>query len=129
MTSKLEIIYNENCPVCRFEIKHYQGYVSKNKLPISFIDLNTNDLTEWGVTKDQAAQKLIAIKDGKTLQGIDAFGELWKAMPRYKVLAILIKIPVLNYFSRCLYNFVLAPIIYKMHKNRELKIRNTNRLS
>ena len=129
MTSKLEIIYNENCPVCRFEIKHYQGYVSKNKLPISFIDLNTNDLTEWGVTKDQAAQKLIAIKDGKTLQGIDACGELWKTMPRYKVLAILIKIPVLNYFSRCLYNFVLAPIIYKMHKNRELKIRNTNRLS
>ena len=129
MTAKLEIIYNENCPVCRFEIKHYQGYVSKNKLPISFIDLNTIDLTEWGVTKDQAAQKLIAIKDGKTLQGIDAFGELWKAMPRYKVLAILIKIPVLSYFSRCLYNFVLAPIIYKMHKNRELKIRNTNRLS
>ena len=129
MMSKLEIIYNENCPVCRFEIKHYQGYVSKNKLPISFIDLNTNDLTKWGVTKDQAAQQLIAIKDGKTLQGIDAFGELWKTMPRYKVLAILIKLPILNYFSRHLYNFIAAPIIYKMHKNRELKIGNTNRLS
>ena len=129
MTSNLEIIYNENCPVCRFEIKHYQECVSKRELPISFIDLNTNDLTKWEVTKDQAAKQLIAIKDGKILQGIDAFGELWKTMPRYKVLAILIKIPILNYFSRSLYNFIVAPIIYKMHKNRELKIRNANRLS
>jgi predicted DCC family thiol-disulfide oxidoreductase YuxK len=129
MTSKLEIIYNENCPVCRFEIKHYQEYVSKRELPISFIDLNTNDLTKWEVTKDQAAKQLIAIKDGKILQGIDAFGELWKTMPRYKVLAILIKLPILNYFSRHLYNLIAAPIIYKMHKNRELKIGNTNRLS
>jgi len=124
MKSELKIIFNENCPICSFEINHYKHYALKKKLPIKFVDLNTTDLSEWGVTKDQAAKQLIAIKDGKTLKGIEAFKILWNSMPRYKLLAVMVKLPIVNQLSDILYNFILAPAIYKMHIKRELKKNN-----
>jgi hypothetical protein len=50
MNKIIEIIHNENCPVCRFEINHYKSFVTKNKLPIIFIDLNKVNLEKWNLT-------------------------------------------------------------------------------
>jgi|TARA_B110000240_G_scaffold116264_1_gene130304 predicted DCC family thiol-disulfide oxidoreductase YuxK len=125
MDEKTEIIYNENCPVCRFEINHYKKYVTKNNLPITFIDLNKVNLDQWNLTQDHAAKKLYAFKAGDKFEGIEAFRVLWSEMPKYRVLAALVKIPILNLLSKSTYNLVLAPIIYRMHLKREAK-RQTN---
>ena len=42
-------------------------------------------------------------------------------MPRYKFLAFIVQIPILNKASNITYDKILAPIIYKMHLKRELK--------
>jgi thiol-disulfide isomerase/thioredoxin len=68
MDKIIEIIYNENCPVCRFEINHYKSYVTKNKLPIIFIDLNKVNLEKWNLTQDHAAKKLYALVKAKDLR-------------------------------------------------------------
>jgi len=48
-------------------------------------------------------------------------------MPKYRVLAFLVKIPIFNLLSKLTYNLALAPIIYQMHLKREGKRRsNTN---
>ena len=127
MDKTAEIIYNENCPVCRFEINHYKSYVSKNKLPITFIDLNKVDLNKWNLTQDHAAKKLYAFSKGERFEGIEAFRVLWSEMPRYQALAFLVNIPIFNLLSKLTYDLVLAPIIYQMHLKREAKRRsNTN---
>ena len=121
MEKKLEIIYNENCPVCRFEINHYKTYAAKKNLSIKFIDLNNVDLKKWNLTKDKAAQRLYAFDQGKKYEGVSAFNILWSKMPRYKFLAFIVQIPILNKASNITYDKILAPIIYKMHLKRELK--------
>ena len=40
MKSKVRVLYNADCPICNFEIKHYQKYVDKANLAIDFDDLN-----------------------------------------------------------------------------------------
>ena len=121
MGRKLEIIYNENCPVCRFEINHYKTYAAKKNLSIKFIDLNNVDLKKWNLTKDKAAQRLYAFDQGKKYEGVSAFNILWSKMPRYKFLAFIVQLPILNKISNITYEKMLAPIIYKMHLKRELK--------
>ncbi|MAT00183.1 MAG: thiol-disulfide oxidoreductase, partial [Rhodobacteraceae bacterium] len=72
-------------------------------------------------TKDKAAQRLYAFDQGKKYEGVSAFNILWSKMPRYKFLAFIVQIPILNKASNITYDKILAPIIYKMHLKRELK--------
>ena len=124
MEKKLEIIYNENCPVCRFEINHYKTYAAKKNLSIKFIDLNNVDLKKWNLTKDKAAQRLYAFDQGKKYEGVTAFKILWSKMPRYKFLAVITDIPIIREISGLVYDKILAPILYKTHLNRVNKNSN-----
>lgn len=114
------VLYNAECPVCSFEINHYSAYSAKQALPIRFEDLNADDLTDWGLTADQAARRLYVMKDGAMVSGIPAFLLLWQDMPRYRVLARIVGLPGIRHAASIVYDYVLAPVIYRWHKRRQL---------
>lgn len=118
MSEETRVLYNGNCPVCRLEIGHYSGYAGKKALPIRFEDLNCGDLTDWGVTQDDAARRLYVLKDGALLSGIPAFIVLWQDMPRYARLARFVSIPGIHWLTVQFYDFMLAPILYRNHRKR-----------
>ena len=93
MTDKTRVLYNAECPVCRFEIDHYAEYAGQENLPIRFEDLNNDALEDWGLTRDAAARRLFVLKGGQIFSGIPAFIILWQAMPRYRWLARLVALP------------------------------------
>lgn len=113
-----QVLFNADCPVCNFEIRHYAKYTEAQDLPVRFEDLNTCELSRWGVTADQAARRLYVRKGDKLLSGIEAFLVLWQEMPRYRWLARLIGLPVIRQGAVLIYDNILAPILYRAHLRR-----------
>ena len=89
LTKTTRVLYNAQCPVCNFEIKHYARYSSDKALPLGFDDLNSDALTNWGLTADQAARRLYVLHNGAVTSGIEGFLVLWAQMPRYRWLGRL----------------------------------------
>lgn len=119
MKDKIRVLYNADCPICNFEIKHYQKYVKKNNLAIEFDDLNGRGINNWNVQPDIAARRLY-VSNGKELKsGLDGFLILWREMPRYRWLFHLIRQPVVKKICSFLYDKVLAPYIYHLHLKRQ----------
>ena len=120
-TPDTRVLYNADCPVCSFEINHYAAYAEKQALPLGFEDLNVDDLSDWGLTRDQAARRLYVLKDGALSSGIPAFLVLWQDMPRYRWLARIVGVPGIKQIACVLYDYVLAPLIYRWHLRRQLR--------
>ena len=118
MTKDTRVLYNADCPVCSFEINHYATYAGGKGLPIRFEDLNRDALSDWGLSRDEAARRLYVLKDGQMYSGIPAFIVLWQDMPRYRWLARLVSLPGLHRLACWTYDYILAPLIYRWHLRR-----------
>lgn len=112
------VLYNHDCPVCRAEITHYADYAGREGLAIGFDDLNRVDLGMWGVTADQAARRLHVVHAGRVTSGIPAFIALWQQMPRYRWLAWIVALPGIRHIATAIYDYVLAPALYRTHLRR-----------
>ena len=63
---KSEILFNEKCTICNFEIKHY-----KQRSELNFVNCS-----EMG---DKYLKRLhVRFEDGKELSGVDAFIYVWE---------------------------------------------------
>ncbi|SLN43343.1 thiol-disulfide oxidoreductase DCC family protein [Pseudooctadecabacter jejudonensis] len=116
-----KVLFNADCPVCNFEIRHYEKYAQDSALPIRFDDLNSDALATWDLTADQAARRLYVLHDGELLSGMPAFRVLWAQMPRYHWLARVTGWPVIRPLTVFAYDRVLAPLIYRWHIRRKAK--------
>jgi predicted DCC family thiol-disulfide oxidoreductase YuxK len=112
------VLYNANCPVCNFEIRHYARYAGDNALPIRFDDLNTAARDQWGLDADTAARRLYVLHKGELTSGIPAFLVLWAQMPKYRWLGRVVGLPGIRQIASVAYDHVLAPVIYRWHLRR-----------
>ena len=112
------VLFNEDCPICNAEIRHYRKYAETNGIELYFDELGETDLSLYGVSKDQGAKRLHVISDGNVIHGLPAFQKLWTQMPRYKLLAIVTNFPIIREISGLIYDKILAPILYKSHLKR-----------
>ena len=120
-TSHTRVLFNDDCPVCSFEINHYAAYAKREGLAITFDDLNGPARAAWGLDEDTAARRLYVLRDGTLTSGIPAFLVLWQEMPRYRWLARLVGLPGIRQAASFLYDYVLAPLIYRWHLRRKAR--------
>lgn len=118
MTEETRVLYNGDCPICSAEISHYENYTNAHSLPIKFDDLNSDELERWGVTEEQAAKRLHVLKEGIIYSGIPAFVILWLEMPRFRWLGRLVGLPIIRHFAIYVYDWILAPFLFALHKRR-----------
>lgn len=93
-------------------------YAGNTGLPIRFDDLNSEARVQWGLDADTAARRLYVLHDGALSSGIPAFLVLWAQMPRYRWLATVVGLPGVKQITAAIYDFVLAPAIYRWHLRR-----------
>jgi predicted DCC family thiol-disulfide oxidoreductase YuxK len=117
--STLRVLYNGSCPICSKEIEHYQRYSEGEGLPIAYDDLMTEAREAWTIDETSAAKALRVRRGDQVLVGVDAFLALWEAMPRYRVLARLVRLPGVFTLARWVYDGVLAPALFWLHQRRE----------
>ena len=122
LTKSTRVLYNAQCPVCNFEIKHYERYSSDAALPLGFDDLNSDALANWDLTAAQAARRLYVLHKGALTSGIEGFLVLWAQMPRYRWLGRLVGCPGIKQIACAIYDHALAPAIYRWHLHRQARL-------
>ncbi len=115
--SDTRVLYNDTCPVCRFEIDGYRHRAALDNLPIRFDRIVA--AADWGLTADAAARRLHVIHKGRLLSGIPAFVALWSEMPRWHWAARLVGLPGINGAAALIYDHLLAPVLYRAHLRRQ----------
>ena len=96
---KSEILFNEKCAICNFEIKHY-----KQRSELNFVNCS-----EMG---DKYLKRLhVRFQDGKELSGVDAFIYVWRRTQGYNWLATVTSLPVIKQIAKFIYS-ILAFLIY-----------------
>ncbi|MGA1217959.1 MAG: thiol-disulfide oxidoreductase DCC family protein [Pseudomonadales bacterium] len=118
-TPEVRVLYNGSCPICATEIHHYQRYTEDAGLPVAYDDLMTEAVASWSVEEDTAAKALRVRQGDRVYVGVDAFLVLWRAMPRYRLLARLVALPGIYHAACVVYDWVLAPALFWLHKRRQ----------
>lgn len=114
--AKLEVLYNDDCPICRREIMHYAGMSDDD---VAYIKITKETASDWGLTEDQAAQQIHARSDGNVTVGVDAFISVWRRLPYYRILASIVGWRPIRYITDVVYRNILAPLLFAMHKRRQ----------
>lgn len=115
--NETRVLYNETCPVCRYEIGHYRKAATACDLPLRFDDLS--HASDWGITAEDAAKRLHVLHQGQILSGIPAFQILWAGLPRWRWVARLTALPLIHPACCAIYDHLMAPLLYRAHLRRE----------
>ena len=94
-----KVLFNEECSICNFEIKHYK----KRSL------LQYENCSQKG---DKYLKALyVEFPDGREIKGVEAFIYVWSNTKGYGWLAKLVSLPVVFTLAKILYAF-LAFVLY-----------------
>lgn len=118
MNERPTVIYNGDCPVCAREIGVYRSRVGPDGR-LRFVDLNDADLAVLGLDRETAARRLHVLEDGHLLSGVEAFLALWRATPGFGWLARIFGLPGVRHVAGVVYEGLLAPVLYAMHRRRQ----------
>ncbi|MEM6940410.1 MAG: DCC1-like thiol-disulfide oxidoreductase family protein [Pseudomonadota bacterium] len=120
MSEKTEVLFNETCPICSREVAQYEKMTTKAELPITYHGIsNPNTLADWRISPEDAARRFHVRKDGVTYGGVPAFLVLWEDIPQMRWLARLIRTPGIFWSACKVYDYVLAPVLYRLHVRRQ----------
>ena len=99
------VYYDGKCGLCRKEISYYKKIADDGQFVWSDIAHDARPLSLLGVSQMDALRRLHATDSKGTLHiGIDAFILIWQQLPAWRLLAILVGIPVLRHMAMMLYN-------------------------
>lgn len=122
MKNKSVVFYDGNCIVCDLEIGAYK---KQEKLGlIKFVDINSEEFKEYSslLSFADANLKMNVLKDGKLIDGIDSFLEIWRVLPqrRYKILSQIISNKHIKPLAIIGYNIFAKYRRYLPKKNRNI---------
>jgi predicted DCC family thiol-disulfide oxidoreductase YuxK len=112
----MKVYYNESCSICRAEINHYK---KQNIEEIDWVDITNNDVAEKETLKDDKTllRRLHVKKDGKIFSGAKAFLLIWKNIPKYKFLYLILRLPLIFQIFSITYE-VVAFLLYLKNKKQ-----------
>ena len=122
--ANLEVLYNDDCPICSREIKHYAGLSGDD---VTFVKITEQSAADWGLTEEQAAKQIHARSGGNVTVGVDAFVSVWQRLPYYRSLSLIVGWRPIRFITDIVYRNVLAPSLFAMHKRRQRRQVNSPR--
>ena len=103
---KIIIFYDSKCSICTKEINYYRSITSEQTFIWSDLHSDTKLLKEYRLDFSQALLMLHAIdENGRVHIGVDAFILIWRNIPRFKLLAKVIKAPGIYQLSNIGYRY------------------------
>lgn len=119
MGTEIRVLYNDTCPVCRFEIDSYRRLAESSGVAMGFDPVAK--AADWGLTPDAAARRLHVVVDGELLSGMAAFRAIWARLPRWRWAARVTGWPVVRPVTGFVYDRVAAPVLYRAHLRRQAR--------
>lgn len=106
---KTTVFYDGQCSLCTREIAHYKKIAPKGVF--TFIDITNDDHLFKQYVKDTVlGLKQLHVLDGEGAMhiGLNAFICLWQRLPRWRMLAVLAKLPGIHWLLSSLYRLFAA---------------------
>lgn len=119
----LTVCFNGSCPVCRAEIEHYRRLAGEDA-GIAWLDVAADPAAaeRLGIGGEAGFRRLHSVDAaGRVQAGLAAFDSLWSRLPRYRRLARLARWPVLRPLMSAVYERILAPAVYALHRRRQAR--------
>ncbi len=103
----LTVLYDGACPLCRREIGVYRGL--EPVTPLCFADVSDPALPlPAGTTREQLLARFhVRGGDGRLLSGAEAFLAMWAALPGWRWMALIGRLPGAVWMMERLYRFFL----------------------
>lgn len=117
---KMKVYFDGACHLCSREVEYYR---SKDKLQrLEFIDITEPSFSAEAEGLDaKRVNQIMHLRDtsGKIHLGVDAFIQIWNALPGYGIYSKLAGIPVVNRALKVGYTIfaALRPYLPKRKKN------------
>ena len=102
----IKILFDNQCNICKKEIQYYQS-ISPPKIFL-WCNLHTSKtlLRKYKITHKDALLSIHAIDEKEILyKGVDAFCLIWKHLRGWKLLSLIIKMPIIYPTSKILYKY------------------------
>jgi predicted DCC family thiol-disulfide oxidoreductase YuxK len=118
--SKVRVYYNSACPVCDAGIAAQRRRIEACNVDAEWIDIHRDParLEEIGASQEFVRERLHVVDDsGAVRVGAEAIGALWSQTPRLRVLAALLRMPVIRVLAGGGYN-VFAAGLYRWNRWR-----------
>ncbi len=97
MNRAMIVLYDGACPVCRREISFYMRRAGADRIDWRDVSLPDPAALPAGLSCEQVLQRFHVISpSGKVQSGGAAFAELWTALPAFRALGHLFKLPVMS---------------------------------
>ena len=112
----MKVYFNNSCKICRTEINLYK---KENIKGIKWVDITNNSQAEKETLKnDKALLRRLHIKEkNKVFEGAEAFLQVWKKIPKYKILYNFFKLPII--FTIFKYGYeIIAFFLYLKNKGQ-----------
>lgn len=106
----LTVLYDGACPLCRREIAVYRDLKPLEPgSPVSFADIsNTAVQLPPGISREELLARFhVQGRDGQLLSGAQAFLTLWAALPGWRWLALVGRLPGASWAMERMYRLFL----------------------
>jgi len=100
----ITVFYDGKCGLCSKEINHYRKIAPVGVFDWQDITESADDLKQEGISLAQGL-KLLHAKDsnGQMHVGVDAFILIWKQLKRWRVLAVIVGLPIIRQIAKAAY--------------------------
>ena len=100
----LSVFYDDRCKICSKEINFYKKIAPKNSLNWLGISSSKLDLKLANIKLVDALLYLhVKDSEGNFSIGVDAFIVIWKKLPYFKYLNLIISLPIIYPLAKYLY--------------------------
>lgn len=100
----LSVYYDDRCKICSKEINFYKKIAPKNSLNWLGISSSKLDLKLANIKLVDALLYLhVKDSEGNFYIGVDAFIVIWKKLPYFKYLNLIISLPIIYPLAKYLY--------------------------
>lgn len=100
----ITVFYDGKCGLCSKEINHYRKIAPAGIFDWKDITISADGLKKEGITLSEGLKLLHARDNNRKLHvGLDAFILIWRQLKRWRLLAILISLPIIRHIANFAY--------------------------
>ncbi len=120
-SAPMEIMYDPQCQVCELEMNRYRRDALRCGKQWRFSDVADRPelMRRYGLDTTTARKRVYVLDDsGRMLSGLPAVTLIWASLPYWRMLARVMRLPIVRETSEVFYDLVLAPAIWRWNQRQ-----------
>lgn len=109
----IKIYYNQSCSICNSEINYYKKKIKNPQFEWVNINDNVKACIDTKKTKDQLMRRMHAMVQGHLVVGAKVFLIIWEEIDYFRILAKILKNPILYPIFFIIYEIAALPLYLK----------------